>query len=156
MQFGLSESQQILKDTARKFFSGECPIATVRKLMETDTAHDAGLWSKLAEQGFTGVITPEEHGGMGLGKVELVLLMEEAGYALLPGPFFSTVALAAPVIDALATPAQKKKYLEPIAAGQARSTLALVESRGNWGASSVQLSVTGEKLSGTKLFVTDA
>ena len=156
MQFGLSESQQILKDTARKFFAGECPIATVRKTIETETAYDAGLWSKLAEQGFTGVITPEEHGGMGLGKVELVLLMEEAGYALLPGPFFSTVALAAPVIDALGTAAQKKKYLEPIASGRSRSTVALVEANGSWDASSLQLSATGDKLTGTKLFVTDA
>src|SRR5471030_2189862 len=89
MQFGLSESQQILKDTARKFFAGESPIAAVRKAMETETAHDPALWTKLAEQGFTGIITPEEYGGMGLGKVELILLMEEAGYALLPGPFFS-------------------------------------------------------------------
>ena len=156
MQFGLSESQQILKDTARKFFAGECPIATARKLMETETAFDAGLWSKLAQQGFTGVITPEEHGGMGLGKVELILLMEEAGYALLPGPFFSTVALAAPVIDALGTPAQKKKYLEPIAAGRARSTVALLEANGNWDVASLQLSAGGDKLSGTKLFVSDA
>ncbi len=156
MQFGLSESQQILKDTARKFFAGECPIATVRKIMETDAAYDAGLWQKLAEQGFTGIITPEEHGGMGLGKVELILLMEEAGYELLPGPFFSTVALAAPVLDAMGTAAQKKKYLEPIATGRARSTLALVESNGSWDVSGLQLSAAGEKLSGTKLFVTDA
>jgi alkylation response protein AidB-like acyl-CoA dehydrogenase len=156
MQFGLSESQQILKDTARKFFAGECPMATVRKTAETDTAYDAGLWSKLAEQGFTGIITPEEHGGMGLGKVELILLMEEAGYALLPGPFFSTVALAAPVLDALGTAAQKKKYLEPLAGGRARATVAVVETNGGWDASSVQLSAAGDKLSGAKLFVTDA
>src|SRR5262244_3562678 len=127
MQFGLSESQQILKDTARKFFAGECPIAAVRKMIETDTAYDADLWRKLAEQGFTGVITPEEHGGMGLGKVELILLMEEAGYALLPGPFFSTVALAGAVIDAVASPELKKKYLSRISNGEARSTLAMIE-----------------------------
>jgi alkylation response protein AidB-like acyl-CoA dehydrogenase len=156
MQFGLSESQQILKDTARKFFAGECPIAAVRKAMETETAHDAALWSKLADQGFTGIITPEQHGGMGLGKVELILLLEEAGYALLPGPFFSTVALAGPVIDALATPAQKKKYLEPIAAGKARSTVALVEADGSWDTSGLQLSANGDKITGAKLFVTDA
>jgi alkylation response protein AidB-like acyl-CoA dehydrogenase len=156
MQFGLSESQQILKDTARKFFAGECPIATVRKLMETDTAFDAALWSKLAEQGFTGITVPEEYGGMGLGTVELVLLMEEAGYALLPGPLFSTIALAAPVIDALGTAAQKKKYMAPIAAGQARSTLALVETEGSWDPSHIQLSAAGDRLNGTKLFVTDA
>jgi alkylation response protein AidB-like acyl-CoA dehydrogenase len=156
MQFGLSESQQILKDTARKFFAGECPVTTVRKLMETDTAYDAALWSRLAQQGFTGVVVPEEFGGMGLGLVELVLLMEEAGYALLPGPFFSTVALAAPVIEALGTAAQKKKYLEPIAAGQSRSTVAFVESTGSWDVQSLQLSASGDKLTGAKLFVTDA
>jgi alkylation response protein AidB-like acyl-CoA dehydrogenase len=156
MQFGLSESQQILKDTARKFFAGESPIAAVRKAMETGTAYDAALWTKLSEQGFTGIITPEEYGGMGLGKVELVLLMEEAGYALLPGPFFSTVALAGSVIDACATPEQKKKYLQRIAAGQARATVALVEAAGSWDTDSLKISAAGGKLNGTKLFVTDA
>jgi alkylation response protein AidB-like acyl-CoA dehydrogenase len=156
MQFGLSESQQILKDTARKFFAGESPIAAARKTMETETAYDAALWTKLAEQGFTGIITPEEYGGMGLGKVELVLLMEEAGYALLPGPFFSTVALAGSVIDACATPEQKKKYLQRIAAGQARATVALVEATGSWDPDSLKISAAGGKLNGTKLFVTDA
>jgi len=156
MQFGLSESQQILKDTARKFFAGESPIAVVRKAMETDTAYDAALWTKLAEQGFTGIITPEEYGGMGLGKVELTLLMEEAGYALLPGPFFSTVALAGSVIDACATPEQKRKYLQRIAAGQARATLALVEAAGSWDPDGLKISAAGGKLNGTKLFVTDA
>jgi alkylation response protein AidB-like acyl-CoA dehydrogenase len=156
MQFGLSESQQILKDTARKFFAGECPIAAVRKAMETETAHDPALWTKLAEQGFTGIITPEEYGGMGLGKVELILLMEEAGYALLPGPFFSTVALAGAVIDACASPEQKKKYLARIAGGQAHSTVALVEAAGSWDAGSLQIAAAANKLTGTKLFVTDA
>jgi alkylation response protein AidB-like acyl-CoA dehydrogenase len=156
MQFGLSESQQILKDTARKFFAGESPIAAVRKAMETETAYDAALWTKLAEQGFTGIITPEEFGGMGLGKVELVLLMEEAGYALLPGPFFSTVALAGTVIDACASPERKKKYLARIAAGQARATLALVEAAGSWDPQSLKIAAAGNRLTGTKLFVTDA
>jgi alkylation response protein AidB-like acyl-CoA dehydrogenase len=156
MQFGLSESQQILKDTARKFFAGESPITAVRKAMETETAYDAALWTKLAEQGFTGIIAPEEYGGMGLGKVELILLLEEAGYALLPGPFFSTVALAGSVIDACGLPEQKKKYLGRIAAGQARSTVALVEAAGSWDPDSLKLSAASGKLSGTKLFVTDA
>src|SRR5947209_7255707 len=124
--------------------------------METDTAYDAALWTKLVEQGFTGIITPEEYGGMGLGKVELVLLMEEAGYALLPGPFFSTVALAGTVIDACASPEQKKKYLARIAAGQARSTVALVEAAGSWDPESLKIAAAGNKLTGTKLFVTDA
>src|SRR5205807_8160366 len=104
MQFGLSESQQILKDNARKFFAGECPITEVRRLMETPTAYDASLWTKMAEQGFTGIISPEEYGGLGLGKVELILLMEEGGFAPLPGALFSAVALAASVLDVLGSP----------------------------------------------------
>jgi alkylation response protein AidB-like acyl-CoA dehydrogenase len=156
MQFGLSESQQILKDTARKFFAGEIPIAAVRRAMETDTAYDSSLWAKLAEQGFTGIITPEEYGGMGLGKVELILLMEEAGYALLPGPLFSTVALAGSVIEARGSPTQKKEYLGRLASGQARSTLALVEAAGSWDPRSLEISASANRLTGTKLFVTDA
>ncbi|HMF90802.1 MAG TPA: acyl-CoA dehydrogenase family protein [Candidatus Angelobacter sp.] len=156
MQFGLSESQQILKDTARKFFSGECPIAEVRRLMETATAYDPALWAKLAEQGFTGIISPEEFGGMGLGKVELILLMEEAGYALLPGPFFSAVALAGAVIDAVAPAEHKKKYLGRIASGQARATVALPEAGASWDPADAKLEAIGNKLTGTKLFVSDA
>jgi alkylation response protein AidB-like acyl-CoA dehydrogenase len=156
MQFGLSESQQILKDNARKFFAGECPITEVRRLMETPTAYDATLWTKMAEQGFTGIISPEEHGGLGLGKVELILLMEEAGFALLPGPFFSTVALAAPVFDALGTADQKKKYLAPICNGKARSTVAMLEANASWDPAEVQMSARDGKLTGQKLFVTDA
>src|SRR5208282_837805 len=125
MEFGLSESQQFLKDNARKFFAGECPMAEVRRIMETDTAYDAALWAKMAEQGYTGIIFPEEYGGVGLGKVELILLMEEAGRALVPGPFFSTVALAGAVLDALGTPASKEKYLAPICRGEVCATVAI-------------------------------
>ena len=156
MQFGLSESQEILKDSARKFFAGECPIAEVRRLMETDTAYDAGLWAKLAEQGYTGIIFPEEYGGVGLGKVELILLMEEAGRALLPGPFFSTVVLAGAAIDGLATSEQKKKYLAPICRGEARSTLAILEAGASWNLADIRMTAADGKLTGEKLFVTDA
>src|SRR5215472_7721728 len=156
MQFGLSESQQILKDTSRKFFSGECPVAEVRRLMETETAYNTDIWLKLAGQGFTGIICPEDCGGMGLGKVELILLMEEAGYALLPGPFFSTVSLAGATIDAVGSPAQKKKYLSRIANGDARSTVAILEESASWDLADAKLGGSGDKLTGTKLFVTDA
>src|SRR5258708_35021919 len=104
MQFGLSENQEILKDSGRKFFAGECPMEEVRRLIETDTAYDESLWAKLAGQGYTGIIFPEEYGGGGLGKVEIIILMEEAGRALLPGPFFSTGALAGSAIAAVCSP----------------------------------------------------
>jgi alkylation response protein AidB-like acyl-CoA dehydrogenase len=156
MQFGLSESQEFLKDSARKFFAGECPSSEIRRLMETDTAYDGALWSKLTHQGYTGIIFSEEYGGVGLGKVELMLLMEEAGRALLPGPFFSTVVLAGSVLEAVASPPNKKKYLTPICRGEARATVAILEASANWNPQSVQLSATNGKLTGEKLFVSDA
>lgn len=157
MQFGLSESQEILKDNARKFFAGECPINHVRKLAETGSAYDADLWSKMAAQGFTGIIFPEQYGGMGMSVVDLILLMEEAGRALVPGPFFATVALAATVIDAVATDAQKKKYLAPICSGETRATLAEIEAGAGWGNRvGKKMAAVNGRLTGEKLFVPDA
>jgi alkylation response protein AidB-like acyl-CoA dehydrogenase len=156
MEFGLNESQEILRDSARSFFAGECPMSEVRRLMATDSAYDNSLWRKLAEQGYTGIIFPEEYGGVGLGKVELILLMEEAGRALLPGPFFSTVALAGSVIDAVATAEQKKNYLAPICRGEARATMAILEAAASWELEDLQMAAVNGKLSGEKLFVSDA
>jgi alkylation response protein AidB-like acyl-CoA dehydrogenase len=156
MEFGLSESQQMLKDTARKFFAGECPMGEVRRLMETETAYNEALWSKMAEQGYTGIIFPEEYDGVGLGKVELILLMEEAGRALLPGPLSSTVALAGSILQEVAAAEQKKKYLAPICRGEARSTAAILESGASWDPADVQIRSANGKLSGEKLFVPDA
>src|SRR6267154_6629118 len=156
MQFGLSESQQMLKDNARKFFAGECPMEEVRRLMETETAYDKSLWQKMAEQGYTGIIFPEEYGGVGLGKVELTLLMEEAGRALLPGPLFSTVVLAGSVLEAVSTAANKKQYLAPICRGEARATVAILEASASWNPRDVHMNATNGKLSGEKLFVSDA
>src|SRR5258708_10006624 len=92
---------------------------------------------------------------MGLGTVELILLMEEAGYARLPGPFFSTVALAGAVVNAVASPEQKKKYLARIAGGQARSTVALLEAGARWDPAHLKMAAAGDKLTGTKILFTD-
>jgi alkylation response protein AidB-like acyl-CoA dehydrogenase len=156
MEFGLSESQEFLKDSARKFFAGECPSAEMRRLIETDTAYDATLWSKITEQGYTGIIFPEAFGGSSLGKVELMLLMEEAGRALLPGPFFSTVVLAGSVLEAAGNHAHKEKYISAICRGEVRATVAFVEASASWNPQDVQLSVTNGKLNGEKFFVSDA
>ena len=105
MNFGLSESQRILKENARKFFVNECPMSEVRRILETDHSFDAALYRKMAEQGFTGIIFPERYGGLGLGKVEMALLLEEMGWVLVPGPYFSSVLMAGTVIDAAASEA---------------------------------------------------
>ena len=108
MHFGLNENQVILRDSAREFFAGECPMAFVRRAAESATAYDSQVWAQLAAQGYTGIIFDEAHGGVGLGIVELVLLMEEAGRALLPGPLFATVAMAGAVLDACANRAHQQ------------------------------------------------
>jgi alkylation response protein AidB-like acyl-CoA dehydrogenase len=160
MQFGLTETQQVLKNSAREFFSAECPIAEVRRLMGTTTAHDAALWQKMAHQGWTGIVFDEEYGGLGLGLVEMAVALEEMGRALLPGPYFSTVLLAGAVIDACGNPAQKRRYLSRISMGEARATLALLEDSARWEADAVQLNAhptpAGFALNGRKMFVPDA
>jgi len=156
MNFGLTEEQQLLKNSAREFFSAECPAAEVRRVMETETAHDAGLWRKMAEHGWTGLPFPEEYGGMGLGLVDLAAACEEMGQALVPGPFLATVPLAGTAIYAGGSDAQKKKYLAPICGGQAQATLALLERDASWDPGRVTLSLKNGVLNGQKLFVPDA
>lgn len=147
MQFGLSESQRILQSNARKFFAAECPIAEVRRIMETDTAQDAKLWRAMAGQGFLGVVFPEEAGGMGLGYVELAALAEEMGRALVPGAFLSNLFAGAVMQSAGA-----HKHLAEIAAGEKTATVALLEANANWDPQAVHMPT----LAGDKLFVPDA
>jgi alkylation response protein AidB-like acyl-CoA dehydrogenase len=129
MQFGLTETQETLKKSAREFLTAECPMAAVRKLLETETAFDPGLWSKIAAQGWTGLLIPEEYGGYGMGMVEMAVVLEEMGRALLPGPFLSTTLLAGTIIERGGTEEQKKRYLPAIASGKLKSTLAVAEHR---------------------------
>jgi alkylation response protein AidB-like acyl-CoA dehydrogenase len=124
MQFGLTESQQVLKNSAREFFPAECPSAETRRIMETATAHDEKLWRKIAAQGWCGIIIPEEYDGLGNGMVELAVAMEEIGRALIPGPYLSTISAGA-VINETAGEEFKKKYLPAIAAGELIATVAI-------------------------------
>jgi alkylation response protein AidB-like acyl-CoA dehydrogenase len=160
MRFELSETQQLLKSSTRKFFSAECPTPEVRRIAGTDTAYDEALWRKMADQGWTGMIFPEEYGGSGLGLVEMAAAFEEMGRALCPGPFLSTVAFAGSLIDAAANEEQKKKYLAPIGEGGARATVALLEESATWDPEGVTMRATrsgsGYSLTGRKLFVADA
>jgi len=160
MNFGFNEEQELLRNTARKFFENECPSETVRRLMETPEGINAELWKKLAEQGWLGLIYPEQYDGMALGLVDLVVLMEEMGRAVAPGPYFSTVLLGGLAILEAGSDAQKKEWLQKIAAGDKRVTLAWMEPTAQLGPAGVTLTAVekGGKytLSGTKLFVHDA
>jgi len=160
MNFGFNEEQELLRNTARKFFENECPSETVRKLMETPEGMSAELWKKLAEQGWLGLIFPEPYDGMALGLVDLVVLMEEMGRAVAPGPYFSTVLLGGLAILEAGSDAQKKEWLPKIAAGDKRVALAWMEPSAQLGPAGVTLTAAEKggtyTLSGTKLFVHDA
>ena len=160
MNFGFNEEQELLRNTARKFFENECGSETVRRLMETPEGISAELWKKLAEQGWLGLIYPEQYDGTGLGLVDLVVLMEEMGRAVAPGPYFSTVLLGGLAILEAGGDAQKKEWLPRIAAGDKRVALAWMEPSAQLGPAGVTLTAVkrGEtfSLSGTKLFVHDA
>ncbi len=160
MNFGFNDEQELLRSTARKFFDNECPSTTVRALMEDSSGMTPELWKKLAEQGWLGLIAPEEHGGMALGIVDLVVLLEEMGRAVVPGPFFSTVLLGGLALLEAGSDAQKKTWLPKICSGEARATLAWMEPSAEMGAAGITLQAaakgSGFTLSGTKLFVHDA
>src|SRR3989442_16026410 len=126
MDFDLSKPQKLLKDSARDFLARECKPERVRELMETDTAHDDELWQAIADQGWVGLVISEEHDGLGLGLVELAVVAEEMGRACLPGAFLSTV-FAAALIERAGSREQQAKYLVPVAAGEPKTTLAVLE-----------------------------
>ncbi|TAM74095.1 MAG: acyl-CoA dehydrogenase [Chloroflexota bacterium] len=159
MDFAFSEEQDQLRQAARDFLAKECTSAVVRRVMETDTADDPGLWDRVVEMGWTSLGIPERFGGFGTF-LDLVVVMEEAGRTLLPGPFFSTMGLAVPVLLEAGNESQKQSLLGAIAAGRARSTLALTERSGRWDADGIQLEANraggGFTLDGVKLFVPDA
>jgi alkylation response protein AidB-like acyl-CoA dehydrogenase len=159
MDFGFNADQEMLRATARKFLENECSSEFVRARMAEDRGFTPEFWTKLAEQGWLGLVYPEQYGGAGLGFVDLTVLMEEMGRAVMPGPFFSTL-LGGLVILEVGSDDQKKEWLTKIAEGQARVTLALTEPNARWDAAGVtataKASGGGFTLSGTKLFVPDA
>jgi len=160
MDFGFSEEQELLRQSAADFLSKECPTTYVRQMMDDDRGHSEELWKKMAELGWMGLIYPEEVGGSGLTLVDLVVVLEEMGRVVLPGPFFSTVALGGLAILEAGSAEQKKKFLSNIAAGKTKATLALLEEDARWDEKGVKLSAEksggGYRLSGVKLFVPDA
>src|SRR5947208_15296225 len=109
MDFGFSQEQEMLRATARKFFENECGSGFVRARMEEDAGVTADFWKKLAEQGWLGLVYPEELGGTGLGFVDLTVLMEEMGRAVMPGPFLSTLLAGLAILETGAAEQQEER-----------------------------------------------
>jgi alkylation response protein AidB-like acyl-CoA dehydrogenase len=160
MDLGFDETQQMLKNSAREFLAQECQHTLVRAMEEDEKGYSPELWQQMVDLGWNGLAFPEEYGGTGGSFLDLAVLVEEMGRALVPGPFFSTVVLGGLTVLDAGSDAQKQELLANICEGQTIMTLALTEASATfqpWGVQ-VQAKRDGEDyvINGAKLFVPDA
>ncbi len=160
MQFSFTNEQEEFRSILRRFFEDKSPTTAVRRLMETETGWDRAAWLDLNQQlGLTAIHIPEAYGGQGFSFVELGIVLEEMGRALLCAPYFASTVLAATAILNAGTEAQKRELLPSIADGGCIATLAFTEPNGRWDASGVEMTATPSggrfRLDGVKSFVLD-
>jgi alkylation response protein AidB-like acyl-CoA dehydrogenase len=160
MQFSFTSEQEEFRSVLRRFLEDKSPPAVVRRLMETEAGWERESWRELNQLlGLTAVHIPEAYGGQGFGPVELGIVLEEMGRALLCAPYFASAVLAATAIMNAGTEAQKRELLPPIAAGDTVATLAFTEPNGRWDTTGVEATATpgavGFRLDGVKSFVLD-
>src|SRR5688572_18687209 len=124
MNFDFTDDQQAIKSTAREFLASRFKLEKVRQLAESGEYDDA-QWKEMAELGWPGIFIGEEHGGQGLGVLELVILTEELGYVAAPSPFLSNAA-AGLMIQHAGSDEQKERWLPGIASGETRGTVGVV------------------------------
>ena len=122
MDFDLNDEQREIKNTARNLLAERAKPARVRELAEARKSDDE-LWKELCDLGWAGLALPEEHGGQGLGMVELATLCEELGYACAPVPFLGN-AIAGSLIAEAGSDEQRAKWLPGIASGETRGAIA--------------------------------
>ncbi len=160
MNFAFSEEQDQLREAVRKFLEAKSPESDVRRLMETTEGYDPAVWQQMAnELGLQSLQIPEAYGGQGYTFVELGIVLEEQGRALLCAPYFSTVVLAANAILNAGSEDEKAALLPGIASGETIATLAFTEPNGRWDADGITLEAKAAGaeyvLDGTKMFVLD-
>jgi alkylation response protein AidB-like acyl-CoA dehydrogenase len=159
IDFGLSEDQEALQRAAREFLAAECPPALVRANAESGDGIPRGLYKKMAELGWMGLVVPEKLGGLGLSTIDLTLVLEELGRAVVPGPFLPTQLLITALLKG-GTDAQRAAWLPAFLAGDAFGTLAFAE--GDQALEPAGIRTTAKKtrdgwtITGTKVFVQDA
>ena len=157
MAMTLNDDQNMLRDSARDFMASEAPVAHFRKYrdMECKDGFAHGLWKQFAEMGFTGILIPEDQGGLGLGHIEAGIVLEEIGRNLSPSPFLSTSVAAVEALK-LADKAMRDRWYPGIIAGETVIGLALDEGpkhRPEKTACKAERSGNGFKISGHKQFV---
>lgn len=160
MDFSLNQEQEMFRNYVRKYLDDMGQTKIAREFTEGNICSLKPLLEGLAELGCSSVNVSEEYGGMGLGQLDLVPILEEAGRVLLPGLYLETNALAVPILDKFGTEEQKKKYLSAIASGNHTFTLAWLEPGGNYKPANIQLRGTLQgdvlTLNGVKTLVPDA
>lgn len=159
MEFTFTDEQLMIRDTAEAFLAEVSTSEAVRAAMVTEAGYDPQLWQRVCEEMFWQAIhIPEEYGGMGLGYVELVAMLEQMGRYLFCSPFFSTVCLGVNALLVAANDEQKAQYLPEIVAGKT-ATLAFASANGGWASDSVTATFSatdnGFVLDGSYRYVTD-
>ncbi len=156
MDFAFSSDQQLLKNAARSFLDEHAKPATVRLLWDDPRGESESLWKDMAQLGWLGLSLDETYGGAGLAMVESAIVLDEIGRAALPTPYWPTV-LAATAIAQAGTDAQKKRWLPAVATGDARATVAFLDTDLDWSpdatATRAEKSSDGWRLSGAKRWV---
>lgn len=156
----LNEDQVMLQDAARGFVTEKAPVAALRKIRDGKVADgfDRDLWREMAGMGWTGILVPEDQGGLGFGFVGAGVICEEMGRTLTASPFLSTAMMAATALARAGTPAQKERWLPAIVAGEAVIATAVDEGRKHDPARTAlkaERSGNGFRLTGTKTYVVD-
>ena len=166
MEFSFSDEQEAFRTVLRRFLEDKSPTTEVRRLMETDEGHDRAVWKQLSDElGLPGIHIPEAYGGQGFGFVELAIVLEEMGRALLCAPYFASTALAGSAILNAGSEDQKRMLLPGIASGETIATLAFTEANGRWDAGGIAMTAQADdadgangnthRLNGEKSFVID-
>ncbi|MFJ4375781.1 acyl-CoA dehydrogenase family protein [Pseudomonas japonica] len=144
MEFAFTEEQLMIRDSAERFLAQASDSQAVRAGMAREDGYDPELWRRIGQELYwPALMVPEQHGGMGLGFVELALLLEQCGRFLLGSPLFATSCLATPALLLASNPALQAEWLGAIAAGQACATLAF-SSDGGLDPASVQVTARSE------------
>lgn len=160
MDLTFSQEQDELRTVVRSFLTKYSDEAAVRRLAAGPSGYDPAVWRRMAtELGLQGLVIPEEYDGSGFGHVDLGVVFEEAGRALLCAPYFATVALAAEALLRCDDEQAKCDLLPGIACGDTVATLALTEDSGRWDAPGVRMAArrteAGWQLTGVKTYVPD-
>jgi alkylation response protein AidB-like acyl-CoA dehydrogenase len=138
MEFAFTQEQEMIRDTAAAFLTEVSGSEAVRRAMVTEQGYESALWNRICgEMYWQAIHIPEQYGGMGLGYVELVAMMEQMGRYLLCSPFFSTVCLASNALLVAGNEEQKAHWLGRLCEGSLTATLAFNGGSRYWGADSV-------------------